>query len=189
MPLARPLPRVARRVSLAALLLAGAGLAGVARPATAQSDEATLAAYRLDEATLNKVAAVTRRAMALSQTPAARAELKAAEAREQSDDADESIAGVAARLERLPFLKQALAESHTTAREFVTFQLSLLQAGMAEALVAQYGDKARLPAGVPKANVDFVRTHKAQLEALGAEMKRLEAATDAAADDDPPPAG
>jgi hypothetical protein len=171
--MSRPTPL--RRSPVAALVL---GLvlalsAGVARPLAAQGDDAaTLAAYHLTEAKLAQFTRATRAVVEAVRDPAVQAEAKALG--EQDDDDAESIADVAAKLERMPAFKRAVASSGMTMRDYVTFQFALFQAAFAQAMLDQYPDKAKLPAGVSQANVDFVRAHKAQLEQITAELKKLE---------------
>ncbi|HEX6630067.1 MAG TPA: hypothetical protein VF048_03210, partial [Gemmatimonadaceae bacterium] len=68
------------------------------------------------------------------------------------------------------------------------FQFALFQAAFAQAMLEQYPDKAKLPEGISQANVDFVRTHKAQIEQVTAELKKMQedAEEDSTSDEDPP---
>jgi len=104
------------------------------RPA-ADPDERALAAYRLNDATLNRF--------------------------------------IAAFYDAQPPFRQALARAGLTSREYVTFMLTLFQAGMAAWLVEQHGwDK--LPPEIARENVVFYQRHKAQLDSLTAELKERE---------------
>lgn len=182
--------RWARR---ALLLTAAAAVALAGRPAEAraQDDMATLAAYRLTAGKLERFAQATRNVFAAAADPAVRAQMKQLE-----DDGDDepSIGDLAARLDRVTPVRAAIAKSGMSTRDYVTFQFSLLQASVAVAVMdMQPGTK--LPEGTPQANVDFVRQHKARLDALTAEVKKMEALLkagddddDAPDDDDPPPA-
>lgn len=170
-------------VALLALGLAAVLSAGAARPLAAQADDAaTLAAYRLTEAKLGQFVRATRAVVEASKNPATQAEIKALG--ELDDDDSESIADVAAKLERVPTFKRAVASSGMTMRDYVTFQFALFQAAFAQALMEQYPDQAKLPEGVSKANVDFVRTHKAQIEQVTAELKKMQ--DEDTSDEDPP---
>ncbi len=185
----RPLRRSLRRspVALLALGLAAVLSAGAARPLAAQADDAaTLAAYRLTEAKLGQFVRATRAVVAAAKNPAMQAEMKALG--EQDDDDAESIADVAAKLERIPTFRRAVASSGMTMRDYVTFQFALFQAAFAQAMLEQYPDKAKLPEGISQANVDFVRTHKAQIEQITAELKKMQedAEEDSTSDEDPP---
>ena len=165
-----------RRSPIAALVigLVLALSAGAARPLAAQGDDAaTLAAYRLTDAKLGQFMKATRAVYALSKDPALQAQAEALEAQGGDDDA-ETIAEIAAKMERLPAFRNAVSSAGMTMRDYVTFQLAFFQAAFAQAMLDQYPDKAKLPAGISQANVDFVRSHKAQLDQLTAEMKKMQ---------------
>ncbi|HEU4628483.1 MAG TPA: hypothetical protein VFS08_02020 [Gemmatimonadaceae bacterium] len=182
-PLRRRSPIAALALGLALLLAAGA-----ARPLIAQdADVAAIAAYRLTEAKLDQFTRSTRALMELAKDPAVRARAAAMEAQDDGSDS-KSIADVVAQLESIPGYKKAVASSGMTTREYIVFQFAFMQAAMAQAMMEQYGAQAQLPAEISKENVEFVRTHKAQLEQLTAEMKKLQESVEAdGAAAEPPP--
>jgi len=137
------------------------------RPA-ADPDERALAAYRLNDATLNRFIAASR-AMAAAARP--RVDTVAEEDEDEADS--KTIADIAAFYDAQPPFRQALARAGLTSREYVTFMLTLFQAGMAAWLVEQHGwDK--LPPEIARENVVFYQRHKAQLDSLTAELKERE---------------
>ena len=80
------------------------------------------------------------------------------------EDAPESLHGMAARMDAVPAVKSALQAAGMTSREYLLFSFSLFQNGMAAWALEQPG--GALPPGTKPANVNFYRTHKADLEKL-----------------------
>lgn len=76
-----------------------------------------------------------------------------------------------AALEKQPAVVAALARAHTTPREYMAISSAYLSAAMAAGMEKSIPGY-KLPAGVDPANVAFMRTHQADLEAL---QKRMEA--------------
>lgn len=81
------------------------------------------------------------------------------------EDAPESLNGMAARLDAVPDVTAALRAAGMTLREYLLFSWSMFQNGMAVWALDQPG--GALPPGTKPANVNFYRTHKAELEKLG----------------------
>jgi hypothetical protein len=128
-------------------------------PASAGEDRDTqeVQAYVLTNAGLAKYEQATR---ALAALPAGQSAMCADEAN------GGSIAATVARLNAAPGVRAALQAAGMTPREYVVFSFSLLQHGLAAWALKQPGGK--LPAGVSRANVDFVDQHQAQLQKLEA---------------------
>lgn len=83
------------------------------------------------------------------------------------DDESESPSSLdkfVAKIDATPAAKAALQSAGMSSREYVVFSMSLLQNGLALWATEQPGGK--LPPNVSKANVDFVRAHKAAIEKL-----------------------
>jgi hypothetical protein len=157
----RPIPRL--------LAVATAAVTCLAAPLGAQSDEETLARYRLTEAALAKFTQASRNFIAV-----AKADSQAL-GEEDEGETSKSIAEVAALYDRHPALKRAIASAGMTTREYVTFVMSMFQAGMAAWLVEQQGGKFdNVPAGTPHENIRFYQQHRAELERIGEELKALE---------------
>lgn len=158
--------------------LVGAVLALPAHVAVAQTahaysgdrDAQILGSYRLTDAGLRKFY----RAMENIATAAAKdTSLQNA----ADDDADnEDIAAMAARYDRVPALKRAVAAAGLTSTEMVTFTLSFMQASLANSLLqGPEGHRLQqLPKGTPKENVDFVHAHQDEIKRLDAELKTLQ---------------
>jgi hypothetical protein len=70
----------------------------------------------------------------------------------------------AARIDAVPGAQAAIRSAGMTTREYVVVTWSLFEAGMAAWALEQPG--GTIPPGVSRANVDFVRAHKASLEKL-----------------------
>ena len=167
---ALPLARLRGAALAAVMLLLGA------LPATSQAqtdaDAKTLAAYRLTESGLGRVEQAARNMAAALEDPAVRAQVEGMEDDDDDDVESPTLAQMAAHFDRMPFARRAIASAGMSTLEFVTFQLSLLQASMAAA-VLEMQPSATLPAGTPKENVAFVQAHRARLEKFGEEMRAL----------------
>ena len=95
---------------------------------------------------------------------------------EQSDDEDAALGNartlseMAGKIDTLPALAAAVRGAFMTTREFATAELALLQAGLAYGL-QKAGRLKQLPDEVSKENVEFVRQHEREIEALRAEWE------------------
>ena len=95
---------------------------------------------------------------------------------EQSDDEDAALGNartlseMAGKIDTLPALAAAVRGAGMTTREFATAELALLQAGLAYGL-QKAGRLKQLPDEVSKENVEFVRQHEREIEALRAEWE------------------
>jgi hypothetical protein len=96
---------------------------------------------------------------------------------EQSDDEDAALGNartlseMAGKIDALPALAAAVRGAGMTTREFATAELALLQAGLAYGL-QKAGRLKQLPDEVSKENVEFVRQHEREIEALRAEWEK-----------------
>jgi len=167
--------------SIARLLAAAAVVTCFAAPLVAQTDEETLARYRLTEAGLVKFTQASRNFIAVAKADSAALE-------QQSEDSDgQTIAQIAALYDGHPGLKRAVSSAGMTTREYVTFMMSMFQAGMAAWLVEQQGGKFdKVPAGIPVENIRFYQQHRAELDRIGQELKAAEGQP---ADDEGSPGG
>lgn len=85
-------------------------------------------------------------------------------------DADEaSFSQMIAWYEQHPAARQALRGAGIAPRDFVLTTLAYVQAGMTHAIMGMSKD-VTLPEGQSGRNVEFVRTHQADLERLAREM-------------------
>jgi len=151
------------------LAVATAAVTAFAAPLGAQTDDEILARYRLTEAGLVKFTQASRNFIAIAKADSAALE-------QRSEDSDGmTIAQIAALYDGHPGLKRAISSAGMTTREFVTFLMSMFQAGMGAWLVEQQGGKFdKVPAGLPHENIRFYQQHRAALEAIGEEMKAVE---------------
>jgi hypothetical protein len=152
------------------LVVAAAAVTFLAPRLGAQSDEETLARYRLTEATLVKFTQAARNFIAV-----AKADSTTGEEEEDEDESPKSLAAVAALYDRHPAMKQAITSAGMTTREFTTFMMSMFQAGMAAWSVEQrQGKFDKVPAGIPHENILFYQRHQAELQRIGEELRALE---------------
>lgn len=121
----------------------------------ADADTREIMAYQLTEPGLGKYLQATRNLKGLP-----------------IDDCDEdsdvrSLSEAVVKIDSAPGAKAAVQSAGMTTREYVVFAFSLIQNGMAVWALDQPGGK--LPPGVSQANVDFFRTHAADMEEMGEE--------------------
>jgi hypothetical protein len=81
-----------------------------------------------------------------------------------SGDAVAAAAGLVARLENHTALAAALDEAKITPREYTKFAITLIAAHLAQGFLAS-GVLPRVPGGAPTINVEFVKTHEADVAA------------------------
>jgi hypothetical protein len=86
-----------------------------------------------------------------------------------SDDAVTATAGLVARLENHKALAAALAGAKITPREYAKFAITLIAARLAHGFLAS-GVLPRVPDGAPTINVEFVKTHEADVAAVFASL-------------------
>jgi hypothetical protein len=92
---------------------------------------------------------------------------------EESDEAElnlldaQTISEMARRIDAVPALSTAVRSADLTTREYATAQLALLQTGLAYGLM-KLGHRKQPPEGISQHNLDFMRQHEAEIEALGA---------------------
>jgi hypothetical protein len=81
-----------------------------------------------------------------------------------SGDAVAEVAGLVARLQNHTALAAALETAKLTPREYAKFAITLIVAHVAQGFLAS-GVLPRVPAGAPTINVEFVKTHEADVTA------------------------
>ena len=182
----RWIPTLAARVRddirpmIAVLALA---LAPAAQAQKLTPDEVTIRNYVLTIPKVEAWAAAsidvanTMKAMPASERARRKAEM---EAQAETEQKDESLAGMASALERVPEIRRAFRKAGLTTREGMTLSLVLMQAVMFDQIAATNPD-AKVPYNMNPANVAFVRKNKALLEAR---MKAVQEANKAAGDDE-----
>jgi hypothetical protein len=146
-----------RRVDVVVLLGAALLVAGPQGTCAQDADTAEIQRYTLTEAGLAKYSQATKKLAALPRDPAACSD-------EGDGSGSQSIDQMAAKLGAVPGAKAAVQAAGMSLREYVVFSMSLFQNGLTAWALDQPGGK--LPQGVSKANVDFVRKHDAQLKQL-----------------------
>ena len=144
------------RHAVSAALVGAALLVAGAQGARAQDkDAAEVQRYVLSDAALARYTTATKNLAALP----------AGSCAEDDDSDSRSIDQMVAKINSVPGAQAAVQSGGMNVREYVVFSLSLFQNGLAAWAVDQPGGK--LPPGIAKANVDFVKKH-------GAELKQLE---------------
>lgn len=157
------------------LVLAGAAVVLPRGPLRAQSDEQLLATYRLTDAALTKFVQASRNIIAAGKADPALF-------REEDDDEEDeaTIADIAAVYDQRAPLKRAISSAGLTTREYVTFMLSMFQAGVASWIVKQQQGKFdNVPASIPRENVLFYQRHEPELDRIAEELKALSGEKDA----------
>jgi hypothetical protein len=146
---------VALSLALLAPVVAGAQNLG-------DRDTNEIASYVLTEAALAKYTQAVRKLQPLiGQLP-----------QDCSDEGPKSLKGMAARMDGVPGVKSALKAAGMTSREYLVFSWSVFQNGMAAWALEQPG--GTLSPGVKMANVNFYRSHEAELKKLGELTKQAD---------------
>lgn len=162
-----------RRIALLALALAGVALAcsskdsppesatsvyGPAASATSEPTANEISNYELDMDKMRKWATAIKGFSALSAQDTA-----ALAAMDMGSNSPTSV--MIAKIEANPVARDVLSKAGISAKDYVWTMAAYLQAGMTEAVLSS-SPNATLPEGQNRHNVDFVRTHKAELEQL-----------------------
>ena len=185
--------RAAVAVVLAALAVpAGAQTRGAkpARPAGAIADDAVIA---LTESNWSKFVKATENMYAITDLDTARY------AKDDDDDMSnmttaQTVAAMAAKLDGIPPVKRAITSAGISTRDYVEVQIAVLHAAvsmMADSVAKMYPGSGGAPAvtdPVKKANLAFITRHQRDLQhlqALEAERKGKEKATEATEPEDP----
>jgi hypothetical protein len=84
----------------------------------------------------------------------------------------QTLSEMAAQVERQPTVAAALRKAGMSPREYSTFMLAMMQAGMVAGF-KKTGHLKELPKGVSAENVKFIEDHEAELKAWQEEMERL----------------
>ena len=117
-----------------------------------------IADYKLDMDKMHKYAAAMRGFAALAKTDSAAAQA-------MGTHANETTAQAIARIESSPAALRVLRDTGLTAKDFVWITAAWLQAAMTQA-VLESSPQSKLPAGQNPQNVEFLRAHRAELEAM-----------------------
>lgn len=170
--------RVFRAARIAPFMLAAMVAVGGARAAAAQSngdaDVKEINAYRLSEAKLDKFMLASRNLVdAVNANPSI--------TKRDIEKENPSLAEMAAFYDSHPAIKKAINSAGMTSREYVTFMLSIMQAGMLSWAAKQPG--AKLPADAPLANIAFYDAHKEKIDAATKELRKLDQSDDEESDD------
>src|SRR5262245_36134477 len=169
-----------RRVAGAVRSTAGAVLAAASvlliAPRLAQAQDSTaqeVLRYTLTDGGLARYSQATKQLAALPD--------QGSDACDDEGTEAQSLDDMAAKLDAVPGASAAIRSAGMTSREYVLFSLSLLQNGLAAWAVSQPGGK--LPPGVSRTNVDFMKKHDAELKQLEPLRKKGDCDDEGAEDD------
>ena len=162
---ARPLVAL---IFLAACSTRDSSRAGTADTASAAASSLTetgheptandIADYRLDTEKMRKYAAAMKGFSALAKTDSAAASA-------MGTHPNETTAQTIARIESSPAAMKVLRDVGLTPKDYVWITAAWLQAAMTQAVLESSKD-ARLPEGQNAQNIEFLRAHRAELEAM-----------------------
>jgi cell fate (sporulation/competence/biofilm development) regulator YmcA (YheA/YmcA/DUF963 family) len=161
---------------------AAATTAGASAPASSgEGDLADVQSYRLSMDKIDKFMAAQRN-LALKAKDLSPAEREAMKLRnDNADDSDESIDGIARRIESEPMMNAAIRQAGLSPREYALITMSMIQSAMAASVLKMRpNDNADSLVREMKANTDnvkFMQQNEAEIQRkqqeLAAEMKRL----------------
>lgn len=123
-----------------------------------------IADYKLDMDRMRKYAAAMRGFASIAATDSAAAQA-------MGTHADQSTAQAIARIESSPAAMRVLRDAGLTPTDFVWTTAAWLQAAMTQAAL-DANPQANLIPGQNPQNVEFVRAHRAELEALTRDLER-----------------
>jgi hypothetical protein len=123
-----------------------------------------IADYKLDMDKMRRYAAAMKGFAALSKKDSAAAYA-------MGTHANETTAQTIARIESSPAAMQVLRDAGLTPRDFVWTTAAWLQAAMTQA-VLESSPQSKLPSGQNPQNVEFLRAHRAELEAMTKDLEQ-----------------
>jgi uncharacterized protein DUF4145 len=85
----------------------------------------------------------------------------------------QTLSDMEAAITQFPQMARALQREGLTPREYATFMLAMLQAGLAYGLSQGKLDMSKLPAGINPENIKFIAEHQKELEAMQKEFEVL----------------
>jgi hypothetical protein len=151
-------------------------LAAAGRKADANDpDLKALAAYRLEMSNVKKVGAAMKEFEALSEKDPSLAKT----ANVNAKTLDETVK----KIEAEPRAMAVLKRNGLSARDYVMTTMTLMTAGMVAAFEKAGTKMNGLPPGVSQANVDFVKAHEKEIQALTPERKAKKNGDESADDD------
>jgi hypothetical protein len=151
----------ANSTDTAAAMSTPSGTSGTGSGVSAD-DKAALLSYRLDMNKMRQFATVVRTIGEYQKShPGADVDV--------SLNGQEDLDASAARIDADPVARDALRKAGISAREYVLLVSSYIAAGMSASMM-EANPNARLPSDVSPENVEFVRTHKAELQKMGKDI-------------------
>jgi hypothetical protein len=136
--------------------------ADAAPPVTGEPTANDISNYKLDMDKMRKFAAAMKGFKSLGKQDSMALEAAGSEN-------NESTAQTIARLERSPVAVRVLREAGLTPRDYVWITAAWLQAAMTQGVLESSKD-AKLPAGQNPQNIEFLKAHKAEMDALGRDL-------------------
>lgn len=138
---------------------------GAGAPGTTPSAEPTandISNYRLDMDKMKKYSIAIKGFTTLAKTDSAAAEA-------MSSNPNATTSEMIARLESNRAAMRVLSEAGLSAKEYVWITAAWLQAAMTQG-VLESSPQAKLPEGQNPQNMEFLRSHKSELEAMRKDM-------------------
>lgn len=180
---ARPL-RYAAAIMVVAAVLPTMASAQSARNTRADADLKEIQGYRLTTAMLAQLSAVQENIYAMLK---ANPDLNKRYGDERSghEAEAETLDEMAKRFDRIPEMKQAIVKSGLTPRQYMLATMALFQAGMSAALMDAPGADQSKIAPVVRANIAFLKAHKAEMDRMEARAKEIEQLSQPASGADP----
>ena len=132
-------------------------------PSSAEPTANDISNYKLDMDKMRKYAAAMKGFESLSKQDS-----MALESMGPSSN-NESTAQTIARIERSPVATKVLRDAGLTPKDYVWITAAWLQAAMTQGIL-ESTKGATMPAGQNPQNVEFIKAHKAELDALAKEM-------------------
>ena len=128
----------------------------VVSPSPASDDNAAMASYTLDMDKIQKLTTFMKNAAAYKKS-------HPGEEIEISMDASDNLETSIQKIEANATARELLQKSGLTARDYVMTIGAYLGAGMTAAML-EANPNAKIPEGVNPANVEFIRTHRTELD-------------------------
>jgi hypothetical protein len=154
---------IVRTLAAIVMVAALAGFTHVHLHAAEDAELKEIQSYRLTMPVLQKIGAAMRAfADAVKKDPAAQKQLEADD--DKASD-KQSLADMEHKIAAMPHMREALAAAGLTAHEYAVFEFCAFQAGMAAGL-EKTGNLPNLPAGVQRANVQFMKDHEKECAAV-----------------------
>jgi len=153
-----------------------AAASSAAKSSAADADVKEVASYKLTMDAVRKYAQASRTMKQLEKKHSDDEQEDQDEQDNQDSDDDgnsESLADTEAKLASIPEARKAIEGAGLSVHEYVVITFALLQSAISQYAMEHGADPAKIArdAGIHPANVTFYKEHKAEIDALNADMK------------------